>query len=122
MTYTLPGAQRKKAPKYQIRRGNTMTLEELIEDIERSQEEADELSDQANDYGAAAFFDGKNTAFQICLAKLREYRENPKPKKKYLTLCKYCKHKHNEVCGLDGEPIDGIDSQECYAFEEKKST
>lgn len=99
-----------------------MTLEELIEDIERSQEEADKLSDQANDYGAAAFFDGKNTAFQICLSKLREYRKNPNPKKQSLTLCEYCKHKTNEVCGLDGEPIARIYSQECYAFEDKEST
>ena len=99
-----------------------MTLEELIEDIERSQEEAEKLSMQTNDYDTTAYFEGKNTAFQICLAKLREHRENPKPKKQYLTLCKYCKHNHNEVCGLDGEPIDGINSQECYAFEEKEST
>ena len=95
-----------------------MTLEELIKDIERSQEELD----QTNDYSVAAYFDGKNTAFQICLAKLKEYRENPEPKKQSLTLCEYCKHKTNEVCGLDGEPIDGINSQECYAFEEKEST
>lgn len=99
-----------------------MTLEELIEDIERSQEEADKLSDQANDYGAAAFFDGKNTAFQICLAKLRKYRESQEPNNRSLTLCEYCKHKTNEVCGLDGEAIAGINSQECYAFEEKEST
>lgn len=99
-----------------------MTLEELIEDIELSKKEAAKLSKQTNDYWVTRFFDGKNTAFRICLAKLREYQENPEPNKQSLTLCKYCKHKDNEVCGLDGEPIARINSQECYAFEEKEST
>lgn len=54
-----------------------MTLDDLIEDIERSLEDSRNTKANAIKAGhldTASFHDGKSTAYMICLEKLREYR------------------------------------------------
>lgn len=54
-----------------------MTLDELIEDIERSEEgslQAKTNAIKSGQFDTATYHDGKTTAFRICLEKLRKYR------------------------------------------------
>ena len=51
-----------------------MTLDDLIEEIERSEEEAYKTVCNTKDERSRTFHNGKTRAFRICLEKLREYR------------------------------------------------
>lgn len=55
---------------------NIMTLDELIEEIERSEEEAfkSSLSENVKNSYDLVYQQGKYRAFRICLDKLRKYR------------------------------------------------
>lgn len=54
-----------------------MTFEELIEEIERSQEEAErnlKCMKEGRKYDLCGYFEGKNTAYKVCLEYLNKYR------------------------------------------------
>ena len=54
-----------------------MTLDELFEEIERSEEDAikeQKINADLKDWEGEAYHEGKSIAFRICLEKLRKYR------------------------------------------------